>query len=258
VTDTDILNLTEPNPLAPRLLIGDCLDLLADVPAASIDMVFLDLPYGTTRNKWDSLVDLERLWPELIRVTSPDSPLVFTAQQPFTSALLMSKPELFRHHWVWEKTHATGHLNAKRAPMKAHEDVLVFSRKAPRYRPQKTQGHARKVSSAASQGSTRESTSWGKFDPHSYDSTERYPRTVQTFAMDKQKSALHPTQKPVALLEYLIRTYSDKGQTVLDPTAGSATTGVAAFNTGRKSLMFESDAVIATGAQRRLDGLVNG
>lgn len=242
-----------PDPLTPRLLVGDCLELLADVEDNSVDMVFADLPYGTTRNGWDSLIDLSRLWVELHRVATDDAPMVFTAQQPFTSLVVMSQPRLFRHSWVWEKTHATGHLNAKRAPMKAHEDVLVFSRRAPRYRPQKTIGHARKVSAAASQGPTRASPNWGSFEPHTYDSTERYPRSVQVFASDKQKSARHATQKPVALVEYLINTYTDPGHLILDPSSGSGTTGIAAWNTGRRSILMEKDAGIAADAQSRVD-----
>jgi hypothetical protein len=219
-------------------------------------MVFADLPYGTTRNPWDSLVDLDRLWPELLRVTTVNAPIVMTAQMPFTAVLTMSNLPLFRHHWVWEKTNATGHLNAKRAPMKAHEDILVFCRKQPRYNPQKTSGHVRKVSAASSKNVALNTPSWGTFGATSYDSTERYPRTVQVFSSDKQTKALHPTQKPVALLEYLIRTYSDEGQLVLDPTAGSATTGVAAWNTGRRSLLMERDPEIARKAGLRLNELV--
>ena len=245
-----------PASLKPRLLVGDCLDLLTAIPDGSVNMVFADLPYGTTRNGWDSLIDLDLLWPQLLRVAVPNAPLVMTAQMPFTAVLTVSNLPMFRHHWIWEKTHATGHLNAKRAPMKAHEDIIVFSSKAPNYFPQKTTGHARKVSSAESQGATRGSSNWGVFEPHSYDSTERYPRSVQVFASDKQKKALHPTQKPLALMEYLIRTYSAEGDLVLDPSAGSATTGVAAFNTGRRSVLMEKNADIAVTAQRRLEELV--
>lgn len=231
-----------------KLIFGDCLDILPSLEGGVFDMVLADLPYGTTRNSWDSVIDLDRLWPELLRVTKPGAAIVMTAQQPFTSLLVMSQPKLFRHHWIWEKTNATGYLNAKRAPMKAHEDVLVFATKQPTYNPQKTHGHERKTSTRRTFTAT-----YGKHDKvTSYDSTERYPRSVQVFSLDKQKSKLHTTQKPVALFEYLIRTYSNPGDLILDPAAGSGTTGVAAFNTGRWSIMIENDIESFVKARDRL------
>lgn len=233
-------------------LIGDCLDVLRTVEAGSVDMVFADLPYGTTRNKWDSLIDLDRLWEELDRVAKPRAAFVFTAQMPFTGALMMSKPKWFRHHWIWEKTSATGHLNAKRAPMKAHEDILVFARTQPTYNPQMTHGHPRKQSLAKSQRRDY-GGNYGTYAGADYDSTSRYPRTVQTFAHDRQKLALHRTQKPQALMEYLLNTYSNPGDLILDPTSGSGTTGIAALTTGRRALLIEQDEHIAAIAQNRLD-----
>lgn len=230
---------------------GDCLDLLSTVGTATVDMVFADLPYGTTRNKWDSLIDLETLGGELARVAKPAAAFVFTAQMPFTGALMMSKPKWFRHHWIWEKTSATGHLNAKKAPMKAHEDILVFARQQPTYNPQMTHGHPRKQSLAKSQKRDY-GGNYGTYSGSDYDSTSRYPRTVQTFAHDRQKLALHPTQKPQALMEYLLRTYSNPGELVLDPTSGSGTTGVAALATGRSALLIERDPAIAQIAAQRI------
>jgi DNA modification methylase len=235
-----------------QLIFGDCLDLLPSLETDSVDLILTDLPYGTTRNSWDFIIDPERLWPELLRVAKRHAPIVMTAQMPFTAALMMSQPKLFRHHWIWEKTSATGHLNAKRAPMKAHEDVLVFSQGAPVYNPQKTAGHARKVSTAEHKRGSKKTTNWGVHGLSSYDSTERYPRTVQKFASDKQKSKLHATQKPVALFEYLMKTYSNPGDLVLDVAAGSATTGIAAQNTGREYILFENDPEIFEPAARRL------
>lgn len=235
-----------------RLLVGDCLDRLSGVPAASVDLVIADLPYGTTRNKWDSVIDLSCLWSELHRVAKPSAAFVFTAQMPFTAALLMSNADQFKHHWIWEKTAATGHLNAKHSPMKAHEDVLVFARRRPTYNPQMTHGHVRKVSAAKSQKRDEDPGNWNQFGPSDYDSTSRYPRSVQLFAHDRQKLALHRTQKPQALIEYLIRTYSNEGELVLDPTAGSGTTGVAAAACGRRALLIEKDPEIAEVAATRL------
>ena len=231
-----------------NLLLGDCLDLLPKVDSASVDLILTDLPYATTRNGWDSLIDPERLWPEMLRVLRPGGAIAMTAQQPFTSALVTQQPRLFRHSWVWEKTHATGHLNAKRAPMKAHEDVLVFARKQPTYNPQKTTGHVRKSANR----SKAYSGNYGLYGASSYDSTERYPRSVITFASDKQRVSLHPTQKPVALFEYMIRTYSNEGDLVLDVAAGSGTTAIAAENTGRRWLCMEKDPSIHAAASQRI------
>lgn len=236
------------------LLLGDCLALLPSIEPGSVDMVLADLPYGTTRNRWDSVIDMDALWPELRRVTRPNSPIVLTAQMPFTAQLVISNLREYRHHWIWEKGLATGHLNAKRAPMKAHEDVLVFSRKQPYYDPQKTHGHPRKVSTAGHKRDSRKSSNWGDYRPTSYDSTSRYPRTVQLFSTDKQKSALVPTQKPVALFEYLIRTYCRPGGLVLDVAAGSATTAIAADNCGRRWICMENDPECYRVASDRLSG----
>lgn len=236
-------------------LYGDCLDLLPTLPDDSIDMVLTDLPYGTTKNNWDSLIDLDRLWPELLRVTKNKAAIVMTAQMPFTASLIMSRPKLFRHHWVWEKAQPTGFLNAKRAPMKAHEDVIVFATGQPLYNPQKTANHDRKVSSEHHKRGSHFSTNYGRYMNKGYDSTERYPRSVIKFPTDKQKSSIHPTQKPVALFEYFIKTYSEPGAVILDVAAGSATTGVAAHNTGRDFILMENDEEIFALAQNRLDGL---
>lgn len=213
-----------------NLMRGDCLEMLKSVPDCSIDLVLSDLPYGTTECSWDSVIDLPSLWAELLRATKENAAIVLTAAQPFTSQLVMSKPDLFRYDWVWEKGNATGFFNAKKMPLRAHESVLVFYRKLPTYNPQKTSGHPRRT--AKRKGSKSEC--YGKaFQTTDYDSTDRYPRSVQFFSSDKQKKNLHPTQKPVDLMRYLIRTYSNAGETVLDCTMGSGTTGVAAVTEGR-------------------------
>lgn len=236
-----------------QIINADCFEWLAQAESKSIDMVFADLPYGTTRNKWDSVLPLDRLWPELIRVAKPGAAFVFTGQMPFSALLVASNLPMFKHHWIWEKGHATGHLNAKRAPMKAHEDVFVFCSGQPTYNPEKTQGHERKVSTAHHARNSKLSTNYGAYVKATYDSTERYPRTVQKFSSDKQKSKLHPTQKPVALMEYLIKTYSNPGDVVLDPTAGSMTTGIAAVNTGRSYVCIERDEDIFLAGKTRLE-----
>jgi len=234
------------------LYLGDCLSLLPAIPSAHVDMILADLPYGTTQNKWDCLIPLEPLWREYLRICS--GPIVLTAQTPFDKVLGASNLSMLRYEWIWEKSHPTGHLNANKAPMKAHENVLVFYRGQPTYNPIKTQGHVRKTATKR-----RDDTpTYGaqNFDALPYDSTERYPRSVLQFASDKQRSSLHRTQKPVALMEYLIRTYTNEGDTVLDNSMGSGTTGIACLNTGRKFIGMEKDPLIYADALQRIQSRV--
>lgn len=219
----------------------DCLVGMNDIPDKSIDMILCDLPYGTTKNKWDSIIDLDELWNHYNRIIKDNGAIVLTAQTPFDKVLGVSNLKMLKYEWIWEKTSATGHLNAKKMPMKAHENILVFYKKPPTYNPQKTTGHERKVSTAKHKRNSKNSSNYGESSATTYDSTERYPRSVQLFSTDKQKSSLHPTQKPVALFEYLIRTYSNEGETVLDNCMGSGTTAVACMNTNRSYIGFELD-----------------
>lgn len=219
---------------------GDCLDVLPTLPANSVDMVLCDLPYGTTRCRWDSVIPLDLLWKEYMRIVKPNGAIVLTAQTPFDKVLGCSRLDLLRYEWIWEKTHPTGHLNAKKAPMKAHENVLVFYRQMPTYNPIKTNGHIRKTATKR-----RDDTAvYGeqKFTAIPYDSTERYPRSVLKIASDKQRLKLHPTQKPLALMEYMVQTYSNPGDVVLDNAMGSGTTGVACAKLGRRFVGVEKDA----------------
>ena len=231
---------------------GDCLEVMPTFPPNSTDLILADLPYGTTRNAWDAVIDLPAMWECCGSVAKAAAPIVLTAQTPFDKVLGASNLGQLRYEWIWEKTSATGHLNAKRAPMKAHENILVFYKNAPTYNPQMTSGHVRKVSSAESK---RNSTNSSNYNAHrsgqpSYDSTDRYPRSVLEFATDKQKEALHPTQKPLSLMAYLIRTYTNAGDMVLDNCAGSGSTLIAARRQGRKAIGIEMDEryceVIAT------------
>lgn len=207
----------------------------------SIDMILCDLPYGTTRNKWDSIIPLDQLWKEYERIIKDDGAIVLTAQTPFDKILGVSNLQLLKYEWIWEKTSPTGHLNAKKMPMKAHENVLVFYKNTPVYHPQKTFNHPRKVSTAEHKRNSSLSTNYNFSKATGYDSTERYPRSVQVFATDKQTNNLHPTQKPVALFEYLIKTYTNPGDLVLDNCMGSGTTAVACVNTERNYIGFEMD-----------------
>lgn len=235
-----------------ELHLGDCLEVMKSIPDGGVDMILCDLPYGTTRNKWDSVIDLNALWTEYKRISR--GAIVLTAQSPFDKVLGVSNLSMLRYEWIWEKTHPTGHLNAKRAPMKAHENVLVFYERQPTYNPIKTIGHARKTATKRKD----ETPTYGSqtFSSLPYDSTERYPRSVVTFASDKQRSSLHPTQKPVALMEYLIKTYTNEGDMVLDNCMGSGTTGVACMNTGRKFIGIEMDDGYFNIAKERIESAI--
>lgn len=234
-----------------RLIHADCFDAFPTIAERSVDMVLADLPYGTTNCAWDSHLPLEALWKAYRRICR--GPVVLFAQSPFDKVLGASNLRQLRYEWIWEKTHPTGHLNAKKMPMKAHENVLVFYDRAPTYNPIKTTGHARKT--AIKRGDATPIYGVQTFDALPYDSTERYPRSVLTFASDKQRSKLHPTQKPVALCEYLIRTYTNPGDLVLDNCMGSGTTGVACLNTGRRFIGIEKDAEHFATASARIGAL---
>jgi site-specific DNA-methyltransferase (adenine-specific) len=219
---------------------GDCLERMKEIPSGSVDMILADPPYGTTQCKWDSIIPLEPMWERLKRIIKPNGAIVMTAAQPFTSILVCSNLDMFKYDWVWEKPSAKGHLNAKKQPMRAHESILVFYNKQPTYNPEMTDGHTRKVSFKRKE---LNSDVYNKNTTNvSYDSTKRYPRSVQLIKQDTQKCSLHPTQKPVALMEYLIKTYTNEGETVLDFTMGSGTTGVACINTEREFIGIEMDA----------------
>jgi DNA modification methylase len=214
---------------------GDCLDVMKLIDDASIDLILCDLPYGVTKNKWDSVIDLKMLWAEYERVIKTNGAIVLFGQDKFSAKLMLSNEKLHRYNLIWEKTTPTGHLNAKKMPLRSHEDILVFYKKLPTYNPQKTTGHKRKVSTAQHKRGSKKTTNYGEHGLTTYDSTERYPKSVLKFA------ALHPTQKPLALMEYLIATYSNEGEIVLDNCAGSGTTGLAAKKLNRNYIMIEND-----------------
>lgn len=223
-----------------RAILGDCFDAMAALPDASIDMVLCDLPYGTTQNKWDSVLPLERLWAEYWRVARPNAAIVLTAAQPFTSVLICSALAQFRYEWIWRKSRPTGQLNAKREPLRDKEDVAVFYRKPPVYNPQMGVGKPNHVSGKPRLKSA--SANWGQqYEIVEEKTDKKYPRAVLDFPSLNPIGQIHPTQKPVALFEYLIRTYTHEGAIVLDNTAGSGTTAVAAHRCGRDAIVIERD-----------------
>lgn len=227
---------------------GDCLDILPTIPAGSVDMVLCDLPYGTTQNKWDSIIPLDRLWAEYWRIVKPNGAVVLTAQAPFDKALGASCLRYLKYEWIWIKPSASGFLNAKKAPLKNAENVLVFYRKQPTYNPQMRTGFKPYKSKQGIK-----SSNYGAMDENhiSQSDGDRYP--ISTLEFNNERGS-HPTQKPVALMEYLIRTYTNEGETVLDNTMGSGTAGVAAKNTGRKFIGIERDPAYFEIADKRING----
>lgn len=203
------------------------------LPDESIDMILCDLPYGTTRNSWDSLLPIESLWQEYERLIKPEGAIVLTAQIPFTISLASSRLDLLRYEWIWQKESGSGFLNANRAPLKSHENILVFSKKQTKYNPVMRDGFSKYKTTQGNAGSN-----YGESESVTTISDgRRFPLDVIEFPRDREK--IHPTQKPVALFEYLIKTYTDKGDVVLDNCIGSGTTAIACLNTERKFIGFE-------------------
>jgi len=224
------------------LYLGDCLEVMAGLPDASVDMILCDLPYGTTACKWDTVIPFEPLWAQYRRIAKRNAAIVLTASQPFTSALVMSNADAFRHEWIWEKSKASNFLLARKQPLKAHESALTFCFGTPPYYPQKTVGKPFKGAGRSKKGSKTDLVNEVPNPTFRNDNEgDRFPRSVQYFVTAENEGCLHPTQKPVALMEYIIRTYTQEGETVLDNCAGSFTTGVACLNTGRRFIGIERD-----------------
>ena len=248
------------------LMQGDCLKEMKGIPDGSIDMVLTDPPYGTTACKWDKIIPLEPMWEQLKRVIKPNGAIVMTASQPFTSTLIASNMKMFKYCWVWEKTRPSGFVHAKNAPLKAHEDIVVFSGGAVNhstctnnrmpyypqglvpygketYRPHRDKKFAEHIGHRPSHKKTI------------FQEFTNYPRTVLRFP-NPNRGNIHPTQKPVALMEYLIRTYTNPGETVLDFAMGSGTTGVACANLNRGFAGIEMDMNYFNIAQTRIEEAV--
>ncbi len=217
-----------------RIYNEDCLEGMKRIPDKSVDMILCDLPYGTTaRNKWDCIIPYEKLWEQYTRVVKDSGAICLFSQLPFDKTLACSNIEMLRYEWIWKKQQGTGHLNAKKMPMKNHENILVFYKKLPTYNPQFTKGTPYQCKSGRGSTNYREQSS-----VITKNEGFRYPLSVLEFKSDK---GLHPTQKPVALCEYLIKTYTNEGETVLDNCIGSGTTAIACINTKRNFIGFELD-----------------
>lgn len=227
---------------------GDCLELMAGIPDKSVDLILCDLPYGTTQNKWDTVIPFDALWHHYVRISR--GAIVLTAAQPFTSALIMSNAKSFKYTWVWDKANSTGFLNAKKQPLRRTEDVVVFYDTQPTYNPQmEVRGKPRKKGGYVKKDG---SDNYGSFKSVESVSNEYYPTNLIEISNANRSEKCHPTQKPVALMEYLIKTYTNEGDTVLDNCMGSGTTGVACANTNRKFIGMELDSDYFRIARRRI------
>jgi site-specific DNA-methyltransferase (adenine-specific) len=235
----------EPN----NIYLGDCLDLMKYIPDKSIDMILCDLPYGVTaRNKWDCVIPFEKLWEQYKRVIKENGAIVLTATQPFTTDLIQSNRKWFKYSLVWSKGQVTGFLNAKKQPLRSHEDILVFYQKPPTYNPEMTKGKKVLKSTGG------DSTNYGKFTYKPHYSEWYYPKSIIEIPQKRFKGG-HPTQKPVELLEYLIKTYTNEGETVLDNCMGSGSTIVACINTNRKYIGIEKELKYFEIAKKRIESV---
>lgn len=228
---------------------GDCLEIMKDLPP--VDMVLTDPPYGTTACKWDSIIPLKEMWEMINLVAKPASPVVMTASQPFTTKLISSNMDMFKYCWVWEKQQGTNPMLAKKQVMKVHEDIVVFYNKQPTYNPQMTKSTPYK-SFSSKNATTGEIMGKSKSVHRDNPEGTRYPRSVQRFNTERVKGG-HPTQKPVSLMEYLIKTYTNEGDTVLDFCMGSGTTGIACKNLNRDFVGIEMDDGYFEMAKERID-----
>lgn len=226
--------------MPPTLMQGDCLELMPNLPSGSVDMILADLPFGTTRQSWDKVIDPVALWREYRRVAKPNAAIVLFAKPPFDKVLAASNLAMYRYDWIWEKTRATGHLNANRMPLQAHENICVFYQSQPEYHPQKTEGHK-----PVNAYYTRHSGEcYGEADKYRAGggNTDRHPRSVIKCAPVPNSERRHSNQKPLELLVPLILTYTSPGMVVLDNTMGSGSTMEACIDTGRFGIGMENDA----------------
>jgi len=239
-----------------ELLKGDCLEVMKTIKTGSIDAIITDPPYGTTACKWDSVIDFDLMWEQLNRIIKPNGAIVLFGSEPFSSALRMSNIKNYKYDWVWEKAIGANPLLCKKRPMKYHENILLFYKKQPTYNPQMTKGKIRNKKPVMSGDKSDENWGGSMRDIKGIDNINNlyYPRSYQYFSNADQKNKVHPTQKPVLLMEYLIKTYTNENELVLDFTMGSGSTGVAARNTNRNFIGIEMDEAYFNIAQDRIYG----
>lgn len=244
-----------------KLYNGDCLEVMNNLiqQGIKVDAIITDIPYGTTHCKWDSIIPFEDMWKRIKEIRKPTTPIVLFGSEPFSSSLRLSNIKEYKYDWKWEKTQATGFFNAKKQPMRCIEDICVFYQKQCLYNPQKSEGH-KPVNSYTKYLSTVNKTEvYGKCTKElsGGGNTDRFPRQLLTYSSDKQTCYLHPTQKPVALMEYLVKTYTNEEDLVLDFTMGSGTTGVACKNLNRNFIGIELDENYFNIAKERINEITN-
>lgn len=241
-----------------NLIHGDCLEYFHLIEDKSVDMILCDLPYGTTSCKWDTVIPFEPLWKEYERLIKPNGAIVLTASQPFTSALVMSNLKLFKYEWIWVKDKPNNFATANKIPMKYHENILVFYKRQPLYNKQleKRDGGGKRYKYAVNYENQQSEHLTLKNGTKYFDIETKNPSTVQKFSTGRRQDLIHPTQKPVTLIEYLIKTYTNKGDFVLDNCMGSGTTGVACLNTGRKFLGIEIEGEYYDKAVERINPMI--
>ena len=265
VTRMNIESTNDNTPATPaitysecyaQVFLGDCLELYKNIEPKSIDLILTDLPYGTTACKWDTIIPFDKLWEMVNYLLKPNGAFITTASQPFTSALVMSNPKMFKYEWIWEKHKGTNIYGVKREPLKIHESCLIFSKDKFIYNPQMTKGEPYKKRGSHNVGKdggliiANKKIGYAK----DFDSSKRYPTSIQFFANHNQKeNSFHPTQKPIALFEYLLKTYSNEGMTIFDPCMGSGTTGVACKNLKRNFIGIEKDENYFKIAEQRIN-----
>ena len=230
---------------------GDCLELMKDIETGSIDMILCDLPYGTTACKWDTVIPFGKLWEQYNRVIKDNGAIVLFGSEPFASTLRTSNLKMYRYDWVWDKRYPANYPLAKKQPLKRHENICVFSKKTHNYYPQMKK-RDKPIRKGANKGARVFNEGLSKQEYIGKVYTHSYPTTIQTYPTRKEGKAIHPTQKPVALLEYLIKTYSNEGELVLDNCAGSGSTGVACQNLKRKYILMEKEGKYYDIAKERL------
>jgi len=239
---------------APVLLHGDCLELMKDIPDSNIDMICCDMPYGATKNKWDSVIDLKALWAQYKIIIKDNGAIVLTAQDKFSAKLMLSNEKLHRYNLIWNKQLVSGFLNANRMPLRVHEDILIFYKKLPTYNPQKNKGNLNHSKGDMKTDINNNYGKYGKIDNKTLGKM-KFPKSIISFQKPHPSKCLHPTQKPVALIEYLIKTYTNEGDTVLDNCMGSGTTGVACKNLNRNFIGIELDNKYFKIACKRIQGI---
>lgn len=241
-----------------KIIQGDCLEEMKSIPSKSIDMICCDLPYNTTKNKWDVVIPLDLLWEQYERVIKDNGAIILFGQDKFTAKLMLSNIKLHRYNLIWDKVLKSGHLNANRMPLRVHEDILIFYKNLPTYNPQKIKG---KMNHSIGKTIKTKNNNYGKFIP--IDNREilgelKHPSSILTFEKPHPSTTVHPTQKPVELLEYLIKTYSNEGDLILDNCMGSGSTGVACINTNRRFIGIEKEEEYYNIAKERIESIQKG